>query len=127
MTGLSPAQRSVPLFLMLGDRDDRVTGPAGIEALPLDADILLSLPVNPFVVVTEAFGYDPLPCQTDLVRGDTLLLLEFCASNPENTVGVMIFALIGGMGHQYPKAGNNDAKLRAAAAAWAFFVTHPLR
>ena len=59
VTGLSPAQRSVPLFLMLGDRDDRVTGPAGIEALPLDADILLSLPVNPFVVVTEAFRLRP--------------------------------------------------------------------
>ena len=40
--------------------------------------------------------------------------------------GVLRFTLLGGMGHTYPHAGNNDAGFEAAPEFWEFFRTHRL-
>ena len=122
---LSPAARSVPILLMVGARDRFLTAANDGAAIPLDPTALLA-PPNPFDVLTDAFGYSPLPCTTELSAEGKLLLMEFCDTNATDGVGELVFVLLAGMGHSYPSPVNNAAGLDAAEFAWAFFREHPL-
>jgi polyhydroxybutyrate depolymerase len=117
-----PATRAVPTWLTAGALDDRIAEQTGLPELPLDPVALLSVPLVDATLDAHlgTLGLDESLFGALAQPGSTALRW------PATGGGVFRFTLLGGMGHTYPHAGNNDAGFEAAPRFWDFFRAHPL-
>ena len=123
------SSRPTPTWLTAGALDDRIlehTGPPPLSELPLDPFALLSEPVVDRTLGAHlgTLGLDEGLFGTLAVPGSTAFRWPALGEGPGG--GVLRFTLLGGMGHTYPHAGNNDAGFEAAPEFWEFFQGHRL-
>ena len=105
--------RSVPTYVTVGTRDDRILEGTGLAELPLNpVDILTSPVVRPFIDLhLETLGLDP-----DLF-GAVAQPRSTRLSWPA-TGSVLRFGMIGGMGHKWPD--------QLVPEFWSFLRAHSL-
>lgn len=112
-------------WLMVGSKDDRILGIAGVSELPLDP---AALQANTFIRATmnthaRVWGLPTTPCSID--QTDTTTTFRFCAEGrPE-----FRFTVVKGTTHVFPHGYNavsNPSGLIAADLFWPFLAAHPL-
>jgi polyhydroxybutyrate depolymerase len=122
-------QRPIPMWLTVGALDDRIlaqTGPPPLTELPLGPGALLSVPIvrSTLGAHLETVGLDEHLFGALALPDSTAFRWPAAGEGPGG--GVFRFTLLGGLGHSYPHAGNNDAGFEAAPEFWEFFKTHRL-
>jgi poly(3-hydroxybutyrate) depolymerase len=121
--------RPIPMSVAVGTLDDRVlaqTGPPPLSALPLDPVDLLAVPVIDSALGAHlaTLGLDANDFRAE--GAPHLTGLRWPASGAGARGAVLRFTAVGGLGHRYPRGGDNDAGFAAAPEFWAFFADHPL-
>ncbi len=110
-------RRNLPLYLMVGELDDRVIENTGLDPLPMDLPTLFANPGIEGVLTTfrTSFGLRT----TYALSGDparmTTATFTGTSGAPEN---VLVFSVVKGMTHQYPNGTNHP--LVGARLHWDF-------
>jgi polyhydroxybutyrate depolymerase len=124
----SPA-RPIPMYNTVGTLDDRVlaqTGPPPLTELPLSPFAALAEPAIGSIAAdhVSTLGLDPADFGV-LSRPDSTSF-RWPATGSGAGGALFRFALLGGLGHNYPNGRNNPAGFEAAPEFWQFFTEHPL-
>jgi polyhydroxybutyrate depolymerase len=121
--------RPVPMYLVGGTLDEHVleqTGPPPLTELPLDPLALLTEPIVRSTVGAHlgTLGLDATDFGTDGRLHSTSFRWPATGTGPDGAL--FRFAMLEGLRHKYPNAGNNPAGFAAAPEFWSFFASHPL-
>ena len=124
-----PPQRPLPMSSTLGSVDGKIlehTGPPPLTELPLDPVALLAEPTIGSVLDAQvaALGLDENDFGVTSEPHSTSFRWPATGSGPGG--GLFRFAILEGVGHQYPNGLNNPAGFASAPAFWAFFSAHRL-
>ena len=121
--------RPVPMYLAGGTLDAHVleqTGPPALTELPLDPLALLAEPIIRSTVGAHlgTLGLDATDFGTVGRRHSTSFRWPATGTGADGAL--FRFAMLEGLRHKYPNAGNNPAGFEAAPEFWSFFESHPL-
>jgi polyhydroxybutyrate depolymerase len=114
-------ERSIPLAMSVGTRDDRILALTGLPELPLDPVEVLTQPVLDAAIERHlvSLGLDP-------ARYGALARARSTELRWPGTDPAFRFLMLGGLGHKYPNGTNNPAGFSAAQEFWRFFAAHPM-
>lgn len=124
-----PPQRPIPMYSTLGSVDAKIlahTGPPPLTELPLDPVALLSEPTigSTRDAQVAALGLDENDFGVSAAPHSTSFCWPATGTGPGGAL--FRFAVLEGVGHQYPNGRNNPAGFASAPEFWAFFHAHPL-
>ena len=125
----SAPPRHIPLYSTIGNVDAKIlehTGPPPLTELPMDPVALLSEPtIGPILDATaRALGLDENDFGVTSAPHSTSFRWPATGTGPAGAL--FRFALLEGVGHQYPNGTNNPAGFAAAPEFWAFFRANRL-
>jgi polyhydroxybutyrate depolymerase len=124
-----PPQRPLPMSSTLGSVDGKIlehTGPPPLTELPLDPVALLAEPAigSALDAQVAALGLDENDFGVTSQPHSTSFRWPATGTGPGGAL--FRFAVLEGVGHQYPNGVNNPAGFASAPAFWAFFSAHRL-
>jgi poly(3-hydroxybutyrate) depolymerase len=121
---VSAPPRHIPMYSTIGNVDGKIlehTGPPPLTELPMDPVALLSEPtIGPILdAQARALGLDENDFGVTSAPHSTSF--RWPATGAGAGGALFRFALLDGVGHQYPNGTNNPAGFAAAPEFWAFF------
>jgi poly(3-hydroxybutyrate) depolymerase len=124
-----PIERPIPMYLTGGTRDAHIleqTGPPPLTELPLDPLQLLAEPIVRSTLGAHlgTLGLDATDLGT--VGRPHSTAFRWPATGTGADGALFRFAMLEGLRHKYPNAGNNPLGFEAAPEFWRFFASHPL-